>query len=44
MTAQGNYINLNQRIAVYQFNNPSGLEKTVREPACSNSQFGQSDA
>ena len=27
MTAQGNYINLNQRIAVYQFNNPSGLEK-----------------
>ena len=27
MTAQGNYIGLNQRIAVYQFNNPSGLEK-----------------
>ena len=25
--SQGNYINLNQRIAVYQFNNPSGLEK-----------------
>lgn len=32
MTAQGNYINLNQRIAVYQFNNPSGLENS--QEAC----------
>ena len=43
MTAQGNYINLNQRIAVYQLIIRQVL-KTVREPACSNSQFGQSDA
>ena len=33
MTAQGNYINLNQRIAVYQFNNPSAVLKSSQE-AC----------